>query len=135
MVETFKKIKEHNAMLTYLSKDFDCLPNNLVTKKLDLYGFSMESLNLINDYLTECKQSFKINNQFSSWLDTLFCLSQGSILGQLLFNIFLFDMFLSKCGCQFFFKKNLRARYPKNIIIGHLNINLLRNKFEILPSF
>ena len=90
-------------MLTYLSKDFDCLPNKLVTKKLDLYGFSMESLNLINDYLTECKQSFKINNQFSSWLDTLFCLSQGSILGQLLFNIFLFDMFLFKMWGSIFF--------------------------------
>ena len=96
MVETFKKVKEYNALLTYLSKDFDCLPNNLVIKKLYLYGFSMESLNLINDYLTEYKQSFKINNQFSSWLDTLFGVSQGSILGQLLFNIFLFDMFLFK---------------------------------------
>ena len=32
------------------------------------------------------------------------------------------------------FLKSLRASYPNNIIIGHLNINLLRNKFEILSS-
>ena len=32
------------------------------------------------------------------------------------------------------FLKSLRASYPNNIIIGHLNINSLRNKFEILSS-
>ena len=32
------------------------------------------------------------------------------------------------------FLKNLRAGYPNNIIVGHLNINSLRNKFEILSS-
>ena len=28
--------------------------------------------------------------------------------------------------------KNLRVSYPNNIIIGHLNINFIRNKFEML---
>ena len=28
--------------------------------------------------------------------------------------------------------KNLRVTYPNNIIIGHLNVNSIRNKFEIL---
>ena len=28
--------------------------------------------------------------------------------------------------------KNLRVSYPNNIIIGHLNINSIRNKFEML---
>ena len=32
------------------------------------------------------------------------------------------------------FLKNLRACYPYIIITGHLNINSLRNQFEILPS-
>ena len=30
--------------------------------------------------------------------------------------------------------KNLLVSYPNNIIIGHLNINSIRNKFEMLSS-
>ena len=58
------------------------------------YGFLMGSLEIINSYLTERKQRVKINDQFSSWLDIVVGLPQGSIRGPLLFNIFLCDMFL-----------------------------------------
>ena len=51
-------------------------------------------MKLINSYLTERKQRVKINDQFSSWLDIVVGVPQGSILGPLLFNIFLCDMFL-----------------------------------------
>ena len=54
----------------------------------------MKSLKLINSYLTERKQMVKINYQFSSWLDSVAGVSQGSILRPLLFNAFLCDMFL-----------------------------------------
>ena len=85
--------KEYGALLTDLSKAFDCLPHGLIVAKLHAYGFSIESLKLINSYLTERKQRVKINGQFSSWLDILLGVPQGSSLG-LLFNIFLRDMFL-----------------------------------------
>ena len=52
-----------------LSKAFDCLPHDLIVAKLHAYGFSRDSLKLINSYLTERKQNVKINDQFSSWLD------------------------------------------------------------------
>ena len=58
------------------------------------YGFLMESLEIINSYLTECKQRVKINDQFSSWLDIAAGAPHESTLGQLSFNIFLCDMFL-----------------------------------------
>ena len=54
----------------------------------------MELLKLINSYLTERKQRAKINDQFSSWLDIVAGVLQGSMLGQLLFVIFLCDIFL-----------------------------------------
>ena len=45
--------KEYGALLTDLSKAFDCLPRDLLVPKLHAYGFSIESLKLINSYLTE----------------------------------------------------------------------------------
>ena len=98
MVKSCKKAldqgNEYGALLTDLSKAFDCLPHDLLAAKLHAYGFSTDSLKLINSYLTERKQSVKINDQFSSWLDIVVGVQQGSILRPLLFNIFLCDMFL-----------------------------------------
>ena len=96
MVENCKKAldqgNEYVALLTDLFKAFDCLPHDLIVAKLHAYGFSIDSLKLIDSYLTERKKRVKINDQFSSWLDIVVGVSQGSILGPLLFNIFLCDM-------------------------------------------
>ena len=54
----------------------------------------MELFILINSSLTERKKSVKINDQFNSWLDIVAGVLQGSILGPLLFNVFLCDIFL-----------------------------------------
>ena len=85
--------KVYGVLLTDLSKAFDCLPNDLIVAKLHAYGFSNKSSKLRNIYLTERKQRVKINDQFSSWMDILFGIPQGSVLGPLLFNIGLCDMF------------------------------------------
>ena len=54
----------------------------------------MPSLKLLHTYLTKRRQRVKINNTYSSWSEILFGVPQGSILGRLLFNIFLCDLFL-----------------------------------------
>ena len=96
MVENCKKAldqeNEHDVLLTDLSKAFGCLPRDLIVVKLHAYGFSIESLKLINSYLTERKIRVKINDQFTSWLDIIVGVPQWSILGPLLFNIFLCDV-------------------------------------------
>ena len=50
-----------------LSKASDTLNHNLLIANLYAYGFSEESLELINSYLTNCWQRTKVNISFSSW--------------------------------------------------------------------
>ena len=83
------------ALLTDLSNAFDCLGHELITEKLNAYGFRLLALRLINDYLSNIKDRTKIENTYSTWLDIIFGVPLGSILRPLLFNIFLADLFFT----------------------------------------
>ena len=89
----FDQGRMFGALLTELSKDFDCLPYDVITVKLNAYGFDMKALNFIYDYLRNRKQRTNKNNANSSWQNILYGVSKGSILGPLLFNIDLCDFF------------------------------------------
>ena len=82
------------ALLTDLSKAFECLPHDLLIAKLHAYGIKKGSWNLLFSYLKNRKQRGCLNTTCSEWIDILFGVPQGSILGPLSFNIFLCDLFL-----------------------------------------
>ena len=81
------------ALLTDLPKAFDCIPHELIIAKLEAYGFQIDTLRLVHDYLSNRKQMLKLNETFSSWRDIKYGVQQGSILGPLLFNIHPCDLF------------------------------------------
>ena len=73
------------ALLTDLSKP--------LIAKLAAYDFDYNSLQMLQSYLSNRKQRTKINNAYSKYCEILFGVPQGSILGPLLFNIYICDVF------------------------------------------
>ena len=70
MLEKWRKAEDNNeafgALLTDLSKAFDCFSHELLTAKLHASSLSLSSLKLVHDYLLNRKQRAKGNRNYSS---------------------------------------------------------------------
>ena len=81
------------ALLTGLPKACDRVLHDLLIATLATDSFEHKSLVFIQSYLSEMQQRTKVDNTYNIYSDILYCVARGSILGQLLFNIYISDMF------------------------------------------
>ena len=96
------------SVLIDLSKAFDCIPHGLLIANLPAYGLSFDTVTFLNSYLKDPKKNVRINNIFSAFQNIVSGVPQSSILGPILFNIFLNDLFLciKKSGLDNFIDDN-----------------------------
>ena len=85
-----------------LSKAFDTLPHDLIVKKLEDYGRDSKVINLLTNYLSGGQQCVRLSGQYSSMKTIMKGVFQESILGPILFNIFMNDLSYAIDECTLF---------------------------------
>jgi hypothetical protein len=139
IIEDWKKALDENkfigAILMDLSKAFDCLPHDLLLLKMKAYGLTDDAVQLIGSYLSNRKQCVKIGSFNSDFRDIYKGVPQGSILGPVLFNIFLNDIFdfVDKCSLYNYADDNTLSHADHSI--ENVKKNLEKDSLSLINWF
>ena len=99
--------------------------DSLLIAKMADYGFHLSACKLIARYLHTRKQCVKIQGNRSAWSDVVKDVPQGSILGPLLFNIIINDIFVLDMSCSIY---NYANEYC--ISYSHNNVDCIKSAFR-----
>ena len=111
--ESVDKDNEFGALLTDLSKAFDCIDQKLSITELFWCGVSPSALNLVFYCLSNRTQRVKIKTSYSDKSSIEYGVPEGSIVGALLFN---FDLTVSSLNVMFL-KLKIMPMIQLNILV------------------
>ena len=115
-------LDNHNTPLNIfldLSKAFDTLDHTILSDKLLYYGIRGTAYNLLRSYLANGEQFVELNDTASKTLHIVTGVPQGSILGPLLFLIYINDFPLSSNFIMYADDTTLYSQFDNAEIANH----------------
>ena len=122
------------AILTDLSKAFDCILHILIAK-LTAYGFDYQSLRIMKSFLSNKQQRTKVGNAFSRFSQIIYGVPQGPILDPLLFNIYICDIFFDIIECDIASYADNNTPYNFDFNLDNVISNLEKSTNSLLNWF